>query len=401
MKVLIADKLPGFVAEQLTAMECEVTSRADATADTLPTLIGDAQVLVVRSTKVTAQTLGAARSLMLVIRAGSGTNTIDVLEASRRGVFVANCPGRNAAAVAELVMGLIVSIDRRIPDNVAALREHRWQKKEFGKADGLLGRTIGLVGLGAVGREVLTRARAFGMHPLVCERDTAALEAAGVEADEVATVDAICAAADVITLHVPFTPDTRGIIGRAQLGLMKRGAILINSARGGLVDRDALFEAIGTRGIRVGLDVYDEEPAAGDDTIGDPIVDLPGVYGTHHIGASTQQAQDAVGADVVSIIGRFKDLGDVPNAVNMARETPATWQLVVRHVDRVGVLAGVLDALRRGDVNVQEVENKVFAGARAATCRLRLDSMPDDATLAAIEGLGDAILGTQLVPLRP
>lgn len=400
MKVLIADKLPGFVAEQLGALECDVESRPEATEDTLAELIGDAQVLVVRSTKVNARALGAGRHLMLVIRAGSGTNTIDVAEASRRGVFVANCPGRNAAAVAELVMGLIVSIDRRIPDNVAALREHRWKKKEFGKADGLFGRTIGLIGLGAVGREVLVRARAFGMKPLVCERDAAALALGALGAHEITDVDTICEKADVISLHVPLTPQTRGLIGRPQLQTMKPGAILVNTARGGLVDREALVEAIETRGLRVGLDVFDDEPAGGDGVITDPVVDIPSVYGTHHIGASTQQAQDAVGADVVAIIKRFKELGDVPSAVNMARETPATWQLVVRHVDKVGVLAEVLGALRRADVNVQEIENKVFAGAAAATCRLRLDSRPTDEALAAIEGLGDAIFGVQLVPLR-
>lgn len=399
MKVLIADKLPPFVAVQLEAMECEVDTRADATADTLPDLIGDAQVLVVRSTKVTAATLMAGKKLMLVIRAGSGTNTIDVMEASRRGVFVANCPGRNAAAVAELAMGLIVSIDRRIPDNVAALREHRWKKKEFGKSDGLLGKTIGVIGLGAVGRELLVRARAFGMRTLICERDASAT--ADISPSSLRTIDQICAEADVISLHVPLTTETRGMIGRTQLAAMKRGTILINTARGGLIDREALLDAIKGKGLRVGLDVYDDEPAAGDDTIKDPIVDSPSVYGTHHIGASTQQAQDAVGADVVSIVGRFKLAGDVPNAVNMARETPATWQLVVRHVDRVGVLAGVLDALRRGDVNVQEVENSVFAGARAAICRLRLDTRPSDEVLGAIDELGDDIIGLQLVPLRP
>lgn len=398
MKVLIADKLPPFVAEQLEAMECEVETRTDATAETLPDMVAAAEVLVVRSTKVTAATLAAGKNLTLVIRAGSGTNTIDVMEASRRGIYVANCPGRNAAAVAELAMGLIVSIDRRIPDNVAALREHRWKKKEFGKADGLLGRTLGLIGLGSVGRELLVRARAFGMRVLVCERDASAT--ADLNPSTLRTLDQICAEADVISLHVPLTTETRGFIGRPQLGAMKRGAILINTARGGLVDREALLEAIQAKGLRVGLDVYDEEPAAGDDMIRDPIVDCPAVYGTHHIGASTQQAQDAVGADVVSIVGRFKQAGDVPNAVNMARETPATWQLVVRHVDRVGVLAGVLDALRRGDVNVQEVENTVFAGARAAICRLRLDTRPSNDVLEAIVGLGDDIIGTQLVPLR-
>lgn len=397
MKVLIADKLPPFVAEQLVAMDCEVETRADATAESLPDLVGGAQVLVVRSTKVTAATLAAGRELMLVIRAGSGTNTIDVTEASRRGVFVANCPGCNSVAVAELAMGLILSIDRRIPDNVAALREHRWRKKEFGKADGLLGRTLGLVGLGAIGRELLVRARAFGMRVLVCEPNPAA--AAGIPTPDLRTVDEICAEADIISLHVPLTGATRGMIGRAQLAAMKRGAILINTARGGLIDRGAMLEAITTNGLRVGLDVYDDEPADGEGVIDDPVVDNPGVTGTHHIGASTQQAQDAVGAEVVNLVSRFKLTGGVPSAVNLARETPARWQLVVRLVDRIGVLAGVLDALRRGEVNVQEVENQVFAGAEAAICRLRLDTRPSDDVLAAIDGMGDDIIGMQLVPL--
>ena len=133
-------------------------------AESLPALAADCKILVVRSKKVSADTLNASRDLSLILRAGAGVNTIDVKAASARGIFVTNCPGKNSIAVAELVFALLLSIDRRIPDNVAALRAGQWNKKEFSRADGLFGKTLGVVGVGSIGREVISRARAFGMH---------------------------------------------------------------------------------------------------------------------------------------------------------------------------------------------------------------------------------------------
>ena len=400
MKVLIADKLPVLVTQELESLGADVRVEPSIDSASLPGAVGAANVLVVRSTVVSREALARGRELMLVIRAGAGTNTIDVGEASRRGIYVSNCPGRNATAVAELTMGLILAIDRRIPDNVHALRDHQWRKKDFGKADGLLGKTIGVVGLGQIGREVLSRARAFGLTPIACEQFPAAIAASGLDRSAVVSIDELCERADIITLHLPLTAGTRGLIGRAQLDRMKPGTIIINTARGGLIDRAALLDVIDEKGIRVGLDVYDDEPEASAETISDPIVDHPRVYGTHHIGASTEQAQTAVGEEVVRIVRQFMNTGDVPNCVNLAKETPARWQLVVQHVDRVGVLANVLEVLKRNEINAQEITNTVFAGAEAASCKILLDSRPGDDVLTEIRGHEDQIFGVQLIPLK-
>ena len=157
------------------------------------------------------------------------------------------------------------------------------------------------------------------------------------------------------------------------LGRLKPGAMFINTARAEVVDYDALDAAVRDRGLRVGLDVFRNEPAGGTGHYADPLVQAPGVYGTHHIGASTEQAQEAIAAETVRIVRSFKDTGQVPNVVNLARRTPATHRLVVRHRNRPGVLAHVFDHLRAAHINVQETENIIFEGAQAAVARINLD----------------------------
>jgi len=164
MKTLIADKFSEAHIARLNQLGCEVTYQPTAKAEELAGLIAPYKILVVRGKPVTADTLQAADELALVLRAGAGVNTIDVKTASARGVFVSNCPGKNSIAVAELVFALLLALDRRIPDNVAALRAHKWNKKEFSKADGIYGKTLGVVGTGRIGREVITRAHAFGLR---------------------------------------------------------------------------------------------------------------------------------------------------------------------------------------------------------------------------------------------
>ena len=298
-------------------------------------------MLVVRSTQVTEAMLDAG-ALALVVRAGAGVNTIDLAGASRRGIYVSNCPGKNAVAVAELTMGLLLALDRRIPDNVAELRAGSWNKKEYSKARGLLGRSIGLLGFGSIGQEVARRARAFGMPVLVWSRRFAtddearrvAAETYGVEV--VASAAELVARVDVISVHLALGKDTRGFVNAELLSHARRGAFFINTARGEVVDAAALEAAVRDKGLRVGLDVFAAEPSAATGAFSDPLVSLPNVYGTHHIGASTDQAQDAIAAETVRIVRTFNETGRVPNVVNLARQTPATHMLVVRHRDRPG-----------------------------------------------------------------
>ena len=416
MKVLIADSFEASGIDALQAAGCDVTSEPGLEGEALQEAIAKtgADVLVVRSTRVTAAMLDAGR-LSLVVRAGAGYNTIDVAAASTRGIYVSNCPGRNAVAVAELAFALILALDRRIPDNVAELRAGRWNKKEYSKAEGLFGKTLGLLGAGSIGREMIRRAAGFGLDVVLWSRrfdgERRALTEAeardlGVEAAlrqirvelEPSPAD-VAGRADILSVHLALGKETRGLVNAGVLARLRRGAMLINTARGEVVDAAAVADAVRERGLRAGLDVFAAEPAASAGEFSDPLAALPGVYGTHHIGASTEQAQEAIAAETVRIVRTYKDTGRVPNVVNLAQRTPATHMLVVRHRDRPGVLAHVFDQLRRADLNVQETENIVFEGAEAAVARINLDGEPSAAVRDGIKAGNGNVLDLQVVRL--
>jgi D-3-phosphoglycerate dehydrogenase len=393
MHVLIADKFEQSGREGLRAIGCEVSFQPDLKDDALVTAISEHKpdVLVVRGTKVTEPML-AAGPLKLIVRAGAGYNTIDVAAASRRGIYVSNCPGKNSIAVAELAFALILALDRRIADAVIALRAGQWNKKEFSKARGLFGRRLGLVGLGSIAQEMIPRANAFGMPVVAWSRSLTPERAAELGVERMDTPLEVARAADIVSVHVALKPDTRMLIGPDFFEAMREGAYFINTSRGETVDQGALVEAIHSKGIRAGLDVFAIEPTSAVAEFTDPIVNEPGVYGTHHIGASTDQAQEAIATETVRIIQSFKETGQVPNVVNLAQRTPATHRLVVRHRDRPGVLAQVLDAIKAEQINVQEMENIVFEGAEAAVARINLDKAPSQETLDRLRALNEDII---------
>ncbi len=401
MRVLLADKFEQSGRDGLEAAGFEFSYQPDVKDEALVEAIRSYQpeTLVVRSTKVTEPMLDAG-SLKLVVRAGAGYNTIDVAAASRRGIYVSNCPGKNSIAVAELALALILSLDRRIPDNVIALREGKWNKKEFSKARGLLGRTLGLVGTGQIGREVIARARAFGMPVIAWSRsltDAAAAEL-GVERRE--NLLDVAREADVVSVHVALKPETRALIGADFFNAMKDGAYFVNTARGEVVDQDALRRALQAKEIRAGLDVFAAEPASSAGEFTDDIAREPNLYGTHHIGASTDQAQEAIAAETVRVIRTFKETGRVPNVVNLARRTPSTHTLVVRHRDRPGVLASVLDRIRAESINVQEMENIIFEGSEAAVARINLEAALPTEVLARLKAENADIIELSLLEIR-
>src|ERR1700686_1842279 len=387
MLVLIADKFEQSGRDGLQAIGCEISFQPDLKDDALVEAIAKQQpdVLVVRGTKVTEPML-AAGPLKLIVRAGAGYNTIDVAGASRRGIYVSNCPGKNSIAVAELAFALILTLDRRIADNVIALRAGQWNKREFSKARGLFGRVLGLVGLGKIGQEMIPRAQAFGMPVVAWSRSLTNEKAAELGVERMETPLDVARAADIVSVHVALKTETRLLIGADFFKAMREGAYLINTSRGEVVDEGALVEAIKSKGVRAGLDVFAIEPTSAVAEFTDPIAKEDSVYGTHHIGASPDQAQGAIAAGPVRIIQSFKETGQVPNVVNLAQRTPATHRLVVRHRDRPGVLAQVLDAIKAEHINVQEMENIVFEGAEAAVARINLDKAPSQATLDRLRG---------------
>ena len=400
MKVLVADRFEDSGLRGLAEAGFEVLYQPDAKDDALTEALksSGAEVLVVRSTKVTRPMLETGH-LSLVVRAGAGYNTIDVEAASERGISVANCPGKNSIAVAELAFGLILALDRRIPDNTRDLEKGVWNKKEYARARGLYGRTLGLIGVGGIGREMIPRARALGMPVVAWSRSLTPERAAALGIERKDSPRGVAESADVVSVHVALKPDTTKLIGEEFFAAMRRGAFFVNTSRAEVVDHAALERAVREKGLRAGLDVFEGEPSGGAGSVEAPIFQIPGVVGTHHIGASTDQAQEAIAAETVRIVCEYKETGRAPNVVNLAKKSPATHLLVVRHCDRVGVLAAVFDRIKQAGINVQETENVVFDGAKAAVARIHLNQAPSAEVLRDIENSTSDILEVTLLPI--
>ncbi|MEL6741368.1 MAG: NAD(P)-dependent oxidoreductase [Planctomycetota bacterium] len=321
--VLIADKFEASGVAELERLGCNVTVRPDLDAATLPAALAELQpeVLVVRSTKVPAGVIEGAASLRGIVRAGSGYDNIDTDAAAAKGVAVCNCPGMNAVAVAELTIGHLIGLDRRIPEQDAELRAGHWNKKEYSKARGLKGRHLLVIGTGAIGTEVIQRAKAFGMRVHAQSRslrdETA--RALGIEPIEY-TREALHRALpdmDAVSVHVASTPDTRDLCDRAFFGAMKPGAIFINTSRGDIVDEPALVDAVSARGLRAAIDVYRDQPSEKQTAWSTPVASATGVlHLSHHCGASTDQAQLAVAEEVCRIVREFRDHARFVNVVN-------------------------------------------------------------------------------------
>ena len=319
MQILFADKFPASQLQTLQDSGHTTVYQPDLQAADLPANIGSHELLVVRSTKVQKDTIEAADSLKLIIRAGAGTNTIDKAVAAEHGIAVCNVPGKNAVAVAELTMGLLLSIDRNIPDNVRELRDGQWNKKFYSSAQGLMGRSIGIVGAGAIGIAVAERARAFGLEVVMINKPNRSeamlkrLSELGVNL--VDGLEDLAQQCDIVTIHVPATESTRNMINADILERMRDGAVLLNTSRGDIVDEQALLRALDDKSLRAGLDVYPDEPAQAACAFDCKLAQHPNVYGTHHIGASTEQAQNAVANGVLEIVEAFEN-GTTLNRVN-------------------------------------------------------------------------------------
>lgn len=390
MRVLVADKFPERQLEKLRSRGHDVRYEPSLDADSLPGAVADAEILIVRSTEVAREVIEVGTEIGLIVRAGAGTNTIDVETASARSVYVSNIPGKNSVAVAELTMGLILALDRRIPDNVADLREEHWRKSEYSRAQGLMGRRLGIVGMGSIGLEVAARARAFGMKVAGVDKperdeDTASrLGDLGVKLYE--DLYDMLSDCDFVTLHVPSTPDTRGLVDGRFLSAMRDGAGLINTSRGDVVVTADLLEALDAKCMWAALDVFPDEPESGEASFDSPLAKHPRVYGTHHIGASTEQAQEAIAKKVLSVIDRYCD-GEVENVVNLAEPMSHTTVIGIRHVDQVGVLSRVFSILRSAKINVEHMENHIFSGARAAKAVIHVHGDFNDKVRKELEDL--------------
>jgi len=396
MKVLIADEFETQGIEELRRAGCEVAYEPTLEGAALREAIArtNCVVLIVRGTKVTEPMLNAGGALSVVVRAGAGFNTIDVAAASQRSILVANCPGKNAVAVAELTFGLILALDRRLVESSLDLQNGKWNKKLYSEARGLKDRTLGIVGLGQIGQAVARRAKAFEMSVVAWSRSLTEerAEALGVmPCHSPADVASCC---DILTIHLAAAPETKGIIDASVLNRLAPGSYVINTARADVMDYKALAVAVAERGLRVGLDVFPDEPSSGEAAFATAIVQAGGVFcGTHHIGASTDQAQNAIAQETVRIVKEYMRTGHVANCVNLCEKSRARYVVVVRHRNRPGVLAHTLNEIGNAGVNVEEMENVICAGAESACAQIKLAGPLPAECLARIRSGNEHVLG--------
>lgn len=311
MKIVVADDLPASALDLLRAEGWDLDARSGRAPDQLAAAVHDADALVVRSaSKVTAAIIDAAPRLRAIARAGTGVDNVDVRAASARGILVMNAPGANSVSVAELTMGLILALARHVPAADAAMKQGRWEKKAF-LGEELAGKTLGVVGLGRIGQEVVRRAAAFGMTTVAHDPFIAAHVAQDVGA-QLVSMDELFARADYVTLHMPSTAQTRNLINAERLAKSKKGMRLVNTARGDLVDEQALADAIEAGHVAgAAIDVFVKEP-----TVDHRLQMLPQVIATPHLAASTREGQELVGVETAAALRDFLRDGVIRNAVN-------------------------------------------------------------------------------------
>ena len=309
--VLIAEELSPATIEAL-GPDFEVRQVDGSDRSALLPALADVDALLVRSaTKVDAEALAAARNLKVVARAGVGLDNVDVKAATLGGVMVVNAPQSNIVSAAELAVGLLLSAARHIAPANAALKQGEWKRSKYSGVE-LYEKTAGIVGLGRIGALVAQRLSAFGMTVVAYDPFVAAGRAAQMGV-RLVSLDELLRTADVVSVHLPKTPETVGIIGEEQLATVKPSVILVNAARGGIVDEAALYAALKEgRVAAAGLDVYATEPCTDS-----PLFELENVVATPHLGASTDEAQEKAGVSVAKSV-RLALAGDlVPDAVNV------------------------------------------------------------------------------------
>ncbi len=398
MTVFIADKLPQEALDQFENLGVNVINQPGAKAEDLNQGLGDSMVLVVRSTVVSRDCIQNSPALALIVRAGAGINNIDIAAASDLGIYVANCPGMNSIAVAELTMGLILSLDRFLPDNVSDFRNGIWNKAKYSRAEGLFGKVLGIVGVGQIGLEVIKRAKAFGMPVIAWSRSLTEKKAEELHIGYAKDVNEVASQCDIMSVHLALNPDTRGLISKGVLSKLKDGALFVNTSRAETVDEDALFEEVKSGRIRAALDVFSDEPEYKQGEVQSRFRELNNVYVSHHIGASTKQAQLAVAAGAVEIVKGYLREGKVKNWLNRCDHSDSPWKLVVRHYDKPGVIANVMNDIKDADINAQELENVIFDGKKTACCTIQLDAEPDEDVLASIRSRQDEVISALLIP---
>jgi D-3-phosphoglycerate dehydrogenase/(S)-sulfolactate dehydrogenase len=372
-RVLVADDLSAEGVEILRKAGLQVDVRVGMKPEELEAAVGDYHAIAVRSaTKITAKVLEKASLLRVVGRAGVGVDNVDLESATRRGVVVMNTPGGSSVTVAELALAMMLALSRHIAQATSSIKGGKWEKKRF-QGHELSGKTLGVVGIGNIGSVVVDRARAMKMHvvafdPFVSE------EAAAKMGVELVPLEQVWKRADVISLHVPFTEKTRNVVNADTLAQMKKGVLLVNCARGGLVDEKALADALGSGHVGgAALDVFEKEPVAPDH----PLLKLDNFICTPHLGASTEEAQAAVAVAIAEQLAAFLTRGEVKNAVNVPSMSREALERFGPYLDLAGKLGSLAAQLAPSGVREVRVS---FAGDVA-------EAPPRPLTAAVLKGL--------------
>jgi len=390
MKLLVTCAFPPAALDELRALGTEVLYEPDLTAERLVSRIRDAAILIVGRTGVSADAVAAARSLQMIVRCGTDVSNIAAEEASAEGVFVTHCPDKEAVAVAELMFGLMLALDRRLLDHAAALRAGA-PVPDAALARGLAGQTLGVLGFDAVGHELARRARAFDMKLLAWSASAVGSAPPAGEIEFCSWPRELARRSQIVTAYAPPMRGEGLVVDAALLENLSAGSQLVYVGHGGGIDQTALLDAIHKKSLRVGLDLSAAEGAREALRVQPALLERPGVIVTRQLADRTQQARDATAAEAVRIVRQFLVAGEVLNCVNLLERSPATWQLVLRLRDAVGVLASIMDAIRAEGINAEEIVTRVFVGARAAWCTIALDERPSTETLDVIRGLGGVL----------
>lgn len=397
MKIVVADAFSPNGIEEMKKMGHEVHYEPKCTGDDFVKVMSEVKpvVLIVRSKKVTSKEIDADPKLEMVIRAGAGFDTIDVKHCSEKGIYVCNCPGKNSIAVAELTMGLMIAIDRRIADGNQLLKEGKWAKAMFANCLGLKGRTVGLLGIGNVGKEVAKRCLAFDMKVLAWDVYLSKETIESMGATKVETVEELAKKSDILSIHVPAVKETIGIINKKFLSLLKPNAVIINAARGNLVVEEDVIEHLdNTKDFWYGADVFMNEPAQKQAPFDSKLAKHPKVVGSHHVGASTLEAETAIGIEAVRMVKEYGASKKVNNCVNLATDIKDTHSISVKYANKVGALASILAVLDKQGLRIEELKNEVFKNRMACVSEIHFtgDASKKDvmvAELGKLEGVMD------------
>jgi len=377
MNVLVSDNISPKGVKILEKAGLKVDVKTGMKPEELKKVIGKYEGLVIRSaTKVTSEIIDAAKKLKVIGRAGSGLDNVDKAAATKRGIVVMNTPGGNTITTAEHTIALIVALARQVPQATASMKEGKWEKKKFMGVE-LFGKTLGIVGLGNIGSHVAKVAQGMGMDilaydPYLSEEKAKSL---GVK---VVKIEELFKKADIITLHIPLTDETRNLIGTKSIATMKKGVRIINASRGGVVDEDALCKALQSGKVAAAaLDVFEKEPPSES-----PLMKLDNFICTPHLGASTQDAQENVAVAVANQIADYLVKGTVRNAVNVPSVSADALPVLEPYINLAERLGSFLSQTLDGGIDKITIEYKGVVAS--------LDLEP--VTVAALKGILTPIL---------